>query len=181
MFQGHMETRASCTPLIEGKNGQSPLWSLGIFNNFRAESINHTKKNGLISLSEQELVDCDNERNQGCGITTECDALLTEEANQPVSIVIDTGISISKLNHDDAVVGYGTTLFKTKYRILKNSWGAKLGEKGYTRKRDRVELLRRLGGPSKNSSSSPARPSDSLTHSKQRSLLSLALLCISAD
>lgn len=25
MFQGHMETRASCTPLIEGKNGQSPL------------------------------------------------------------------------------------------------------------------------------------------------------------
>ncbi|KAK9198157.1 hypothetical protein WN944_013340 [Citrus x changshan-huyou] len=107
-------------------HGPTPLcWSLGIFNNFRAESINQTKKNGLISLSEQELVDCDNERNQG-------------------------------------FVGYGKTLFKTKYRILKNSWGAKLGEKGYTRKRDRVELLRRLGGPSKNSSSNPARPSDSL-------------------
>lgn len=34
------------------------------------------------------------------GITTQCDALLTEEANQPVSIVIDTGISISSFIPD---------------------------------------------------------------------------------
>ncbi|GLU12640.1 hypothetical protein SLE2022_293040 [Rubroshorea leprosula] len=161
------------------------------------EGINQIKTKELVSLSEQELVDCDTEQNQGCngglmelafdfitkegGITTEtnypysaangtCDvskknspavsidghetvpandeeALVKAAANQPVSVAIDaggsdfqfysegvfTGSCGTELNHGVAVVGYGTTLDGTKYWIVKNSWGAEWGEKGFIR------------------------------------------------
>ncbi|XP_050225494.1 vignain [Mercurialis annua] len=161
------------------------------------EGINQIKTNKLVSLSEQELVDCDIEQNQGCngglmdiafefiqrkgGITTEINypyeaedgtcntskenapvvsidghenvpendeaALLKAVINQPVSVAIDaggsdfqfysegvfTGSCGTELNHGVAVVGYGTTIDGSKYWIVKNSWGAEWGEKGYIR------------------------------------------------
>ncbi|XP_038686829.1 vignain-like [Tripterygium wilfordii] len=161
------------------------------------EGINQIKTKKLVSLSEQELIDCDTQQNQGCngglmeyafefikkkgGITTESnypykaedgscdaskenapavsidghesvpenneDALLKAAANQPVSVAIDAGGSDfqfysegvftgkcgTELNHGVAVVGYGTTLDGSKYWIVRNSWGAEWGEKGYIR------------------------------------------------
>ncbi|OVA17619.1 Peptidase C1A [Macleaya cordata] len=161
------------------------------------EGINQIQTKQLVSLSEQELIDCDNKVNQGCngglmeyafeyikkngGLTTEqnypykaedgtCDsskenshvvtinghenvptndenALMKAVANQPVSVAIDAGGSDfqfysegvftgecgTELDHGVAVVGYGTTIDGTKYWIVKNSWGAEWGEKGYIR------------------------------------------------
>ncbi|KAK6150002.1 hypothetical protein DH2020_017527 [Rehmannia glutinosa] len=160
------------------------------------EAINQIKTGQLLSLSEQQLVDCD-DKEHGCeggfknnafefivqngGITTEtnypyvrfkgiCDtmkasevavqitgyevvpannetALLQAVANQPVSVSIDsssldsqfyssgvlTGGCGTNVDHEVAVVGYGTTTDGIKYWLVKNSWGQNWGEDGYFR------------------------------------------------
>lgn len=160
------------------------------------EGINQIATKELISLSEQELVDCDRSYNQGCdgglmdyafefiikngGIDTDkdypyvgkdrtCDqtrknarvvsidgyedvpvndeaAMKKAVANQPISVAIEgggrafqlysSGIFTGKcgidLDHGVNVVGYGTSQGKD-YWIVRNSWGASWGEKGYVR------------------------------------------------
>ncbi|GAA0160487.1 cysteine protease [Lithospermum erythrorhizon] len=162
------------------------------------EGINQLTTGKLVSLSEQELVDCDTGgEDQGCGgglmdygfnfivknhgLTTEsnypyqgvdatcntkkasndavtisgCEdvpvnsesGLLKAVAGQPVSVAIDasgqdfqfyssgvfTGSCGTELDHGVTAVGYGTADDGTKYWLVKNSWGATWGEKGYIR------------------------------------------------
>ncbi|XP_058227483.1 vignain-like [Rhododendron vialii] len=193
------------------------------------EGINQIKTKKLVSLSEQELVDCDTKENQGCngglmelafefvkqrgGLAREddypynaadgsCDAskanspavsidghevvpvnnedaLLKAAANQPISVAIDAGGSDfqfysegvysgacgTELDHGVAIVGYGTTVDGTKYWIVKNSWGAEWGEKGYIRmergisaKEGTCGIAMEASYPIKSSSDNPTLP-----------------------
>ncbi|CAH9111180.1 unnamed protein product [Cuscuta epithymum] len=193
------------------------------------EGINQIKTNKLVSLSEQELIDCDTQENQGCngglmdsafdfinkqgGLSTEkvypykaaqgrCDSrklhlqavsidghedvpagdedsLLKAVANQPVSVAIEasgsdfqfysegvfSGECGKELDHGVAIVGYGTTQDGTKYWIVRNSWGAEWGEKGYIRMQRGVEdgglcgIAMQASYPVKTSSANPKHSS----------------------
>ncbi|KAK6115926.1 hypothetical protein DH2020_008195 [Rehmannia glutinosa] len=184
------------------------------------EGINQIATGSLISLSEQELVDCDTSYNEGCngglmdyafqfiikngGIDSEedypykgrdgrCDqyrknakvvsidayedvpsynekALQKAVASQPISVAIEaggrdfqlyestisnipfkspqgifTGKCGDELDHGVAAVGYGTADGKD-YWIVRNSWGASWGEKGYIRMKRNVETKTGLCG-----------------------------------
>lgn len=160
------------------------------------EGLTKIRTGRLVSLSEQQLVDCDVDGDdQGCdgglmdnafdyianggGLSTESSypyrgtdgscrrsasaasiqgyedvpanneaALMAAVAHQPVSVAINGGDDVfrfydsgvlggsgcgTELDHAITAVGYGTTSDGGKYWIMKNSWGASWGEKGYVR------------------------------------------------
>ncbi|XP_028194122.1 senescence-specific cysteine protease SAG39-like [Glycine soja] len=165
------------------------------------EGIHQITTSKLVSLSEQELVDCVKGESEGCnggymedafefvakkgGIASESyypykgkdksckvkkethgvsqikgyekvpsnseKALQKAVAHQPVSVYVEaggnafqfyssgifTGKCGTNTDHAITVVGYGKSRGGTKYWLVKNSWGAGWGEKGYIRmKRD---------------------------------------------
>ncbi|XP_044460494.1 senescence-specific cysteine protease SAG39-like [Mangifera indica] len=127
------------------------------------EGIIHIKTGKLISLQEQQLVDCSKNGNGGCNggwmciayqyimnnqVPTQLEAALKDAVNnQPVSIAIDGSAQTFKLykggiydgrcgtnlDHSVAIVGYGTDGEGTKKRTIKNSWGENWGENGHMR------------------------------------------------
>lgn len=171
-------------------------WAFATVANIEGAGFVETGK--LVSLSEQELVDCDHNGDQGCkgglpsnaykdmitnklGLETESDYPYTAADGQckastpketafitawqkistdedqiatalvkygPLAIGINAGPmqfyfgGISKpwkilcnpkaLDHGVAIVGYGAET-TTKYWVIRNSWGASWGEKGYYR------------------------------------------------
>ncbi|KAK7251609.1 hypothetical protein RIF29_34953 [Crotalaria pallida] len=131
------------------------------------EGIHKISTGKLISLTEQELVDCDtNGVDQGCegglmddafkfiiknhGLNTEaqfpykgvdgtCSA--NEAANHAATIM-----GYEDLDHDVTVVGYGLSADGTKYWLVKNSWGTVWGEEGYIRMQKDVDANEGISG-----------------------------------
>nr|XP_015203951.1 PREDICTED: cathepsin L1-like [Lepisosteus oculatus] len=130
-------------------------WAFSATGSLEGQHFRATGK--LVSLSEQQLVDCSRAfGNYGCGgglmdqaflyikaaggIDTEDfypyearSCLLNEKCPCLIAGIYDEpGCSSTSLNHGVLVVGYGTESTKD-YWIVKNSWGVSWGENGYIR------------------------------------------------
>ncbi|PSS16463.1 Senescence-specific cysteine protease [Actinidia chinensis var. chinensis] len=102
------------------------------------EGITQLTTGKLISLSEQELVDCDvSGEDQGCNGGLMNDAFtfiqqnngLTTESSYPYDGTVGTYNKNKAANHVAKITGNDGT----KYWLVKNSWGTLWGEEGYMR------------------------------------------------
>ncbi|KAF8084368.1 hypothetical protein N665_0720s0003 [Sinapis alba] len=120
------------------------------------EALTKISRKRLVSLSEQQLVDCVGGLIKGYErVPSNSEiALLNSVGRQPVSVSIDTssdgfmhyrkGVFDAKdcgvgADHAVTLVGYGTTEEGVRYWLAKNSWGGYWGEKGYMRIRRSVD------------------------------------------
>merc|ERR1719274_81542 len=142
-------TKGAVTP-VKNQGQCGSCWSFSATGSM--EGANFIKNGKLVSLSEQQLVDCGRaEGDKGCfgglmdnafeyviknkGIDTEADYAYTAQG----------GTCGTNLDHGVLVVGYGSEtsgiIKKTTqdYWLVKNSWGASWGDQGY------IKLLRNGG------------------------------------
>ncbi|KAE8678427.1 Detected protein of confused Function [Hibiscus syriacus] len=118
------------------------------------EGVTKLTKGTLISLSEQELIDCDTKgEDKGCQVDGTCNT--KEEANHAATI---NGFQDVPANSEDALqkvvanhlisvaIDAGEDDDGTKYWLVKNSWRSSWGEQGYIRMQRDVDAKEGLCG-----------------------------------
>ncbi|KAF5754560.1 putative ananain protein [Helianthus annuus] len=124
--------KGAVTPIKD--QGQWCCWAFSAV--AAMEGITQLKTGKLVSLSEQELVDCD---------TSGVDQRNGSDF-QFYSSGVFTGDCGTELDHGVTAVGYGTSDDGTKYWLVKNSWGTSWGQEGYIMMQRDVEAKEGLCG-----------------------------------
>ncbi|CAI9782047.1 unnamed protein product [Fraxinus pennsylvanica] len=112
--------RRAVTP-VQDQGQCGSCWVFGAV--AATEGLVKIKTRNLVSLSEQQIIDC-------TSTSDACNGGWMEQFYKDGTLTSKCG---TDLNHIAVVVGYGTSIDGTKYWILKNSWGPDWGEKGYIR------------------------------------------------